>query len=71
MATRLFETENYGKVWAKDVMIDMDGTNLTEGIDVFDENYKFICDFCGIMVEDIESDLEMEELIETYFEYKL
>lgn len=68
MSTKCFGTEAYGKVWIHDVMVDMDGTNLREGIDVFDEDGEFLCGLYGITTEEIATAKEIEELIDTYNE---
>ena len=49
-----------GTFYIKNVMIDVDGSNLEEGIDVFDEDKKFIRSIIGFYVEDEN----IEEIVE-------
>jgi len=46
-----FELE-IGVYYAKNVMIDIDGSNLEEGIDILDEDMKYITNVVGASVND-------------------
>ena len=63
MSTKKLFTANYGIVTVKDVMIDTDGTNLIEGIDVMDENGKFIIEVSGYCTDDVTDGLDVETII--------
>lgn len=55
-----------GEVTIKDVMVDVDGTNLREGVDMFIGD-ELICELTGYCAETFEDDAELvEELINIY-----
>lgn len=62
METRIVET-SYGEVELRNVMIDIDGTNLTEGIEIEGDEIGII-DVYGYYDIDELSVEEIEELIE-------
>lgn len=62
--TKEIFTPNYGIVTIKDVMIDLDGTNLAEGISIHDEDGKLLAEVAGFACDDVIDDLDAENLIE-------
>jgi len=46
-----FDTEE-GVFYAKNVMIEVDNSNLEEGIDIFNEDMKYLTNVVGFAVDD-------------------
>lgn len=57
-------TENYGLVTIKDVMVDGDGTCLTEGVNIHDSDGKLIAEIIGVSSDDITDGDDADNLIE-------
>lgn len=66
MATKILHTPNYGDLTVKDVIIDVDGTNLIDGVDVFDEDGKLLIEIAYESVYDINNPNELENLINDF-----
>lgn len=57
-------TANYGVVTIKDVMVDIDGTNLEGGINIHDEDGNLLCEVAGVSCDDVIDDFDVENYIE-------
>ena len=66
MATKILHTPNYGDLTVKDVIIDVDGTNLIDGVDVFDEDGKLLIEVAYESVYDINNPNELEKFINDF-----
>lgn len=66
MATKILHTPNYGDLTVKDVIIDVDGTNLIDGVDVFDEDGKLLIEIAYESVYDINNPNELENFINDF-----
>jgi len=60
---RIFSTDNYGEVSVRNVMFDIDGTNLEEGIEIKGDDIE-LTEIMGYYdVDDLDIE-EVEELLE-------
>ena len=68
MAKKTFDTANYGQLNVKDIMIDIDGTNLEGGIRIYDQNNKTYAEVVGMSTDDLEDGNceDIETIVETY-----
>ena len=63
MSTKKLFTTNYGIVTVTDVMIDTDGTNLADGVNIHDEDGKLIIEVSGYSCDDFEDEVDIENVI--------
>jgi len=62
--TRTFENTSFGDVEVRNVMIDLDGTNLEEGLEITVDNVEKPIEVYGYYdVEEMTTD-ELEDLLE-------
>ena len=47
-------TANGDLYFVKNVMIDVDGSNLEEGIDIYDDHFVYITNVVGVYADDDE-----------------
>ena len=62
--TKQIFTPNYGIVTVTDVMVDVDGTNLTEGINIHNEDGELLVELAGVHCDDVIDDFDAENYIE-------
>ena len=63
MSEKSLFTVNHGIVTVKDVIVDTDGTNLADGVDIRDENGILLIEVAGYCCDDIENEEDVENLI--------
>ena len=61
-------TDNYGIVTIKDVVIDIDGTNLEDGIDILNEDGELLAEIAGVYADDVTDGDDAEKFIDSYNE---
>jgi hypothetical protein len=58
--------DSHGDVKIKDVIIDLDGTNLDGGVDIHDAWGNLLCEIPGYCTDDFESNPDLlEEILNT------
>ena len=66
--TKELYTANYGLVTVIDVMVDPDGTNLAEGINIRNKNGKLLAEIVGVSSDDVTNGDDAEMHIDNYNE---
>lgn len=66
--TKQILTDNYGIVTITDVMVDIDGTNLEEGVDITNDNGELLAEVAGICADDITDGDDAEMYIDNFNE---
>lgn len=59
-------TANYGIVTVTDVMVDPDGTNLVEGINIHDEDGTLLAEVANLCSDDVTDGDDAEMYIENF-----
>ena len=61
---------SYGDIKVKDVMVDIDGTNLMDGVDIFYEGNVYCTSITGVDSEHLSENPEyLEKILESeYFQ---
>lgn len=68
MGTKKVLTDNYGLVTITDVMVDLDGTCLTDGINIHDEDGELLAEIAGATLDDVTNGDDAETYIDSYNE---
>jgi hypothetical protein len=58
MSTKQFETEKYGTVLVRDVMVDTNGTDLESGVEIELIDDDNLLEVVGYSVDDFDDDFE-------------
>lgn len=68
MASKKVFTDNYGLVTVTDVMVDIDDTNLIDGINIVDEDEVLLAEIANATCDDITNGNDAEFYIDSYNE---